>query len=584
MRRPLVSLRFSLTLILFATSMVAVGCGDDDAASTSSASSTSSTSSGTGGSGGGEGGAPPTGAISPDVTAYNYRFDLATAHATARVTSKVADPGGDCLSLACRLPGIDTVTWEGAPASSATLADSTLTTCGPGVFGGNTLEIEAQATVPEQTFFGLDVGFSRTTDLAGGTFSYLLSWVSGCDRFGPCDADPSRQVEHHFEVTHGPTDVVLCAGKRAVDGTTTRCDVEGTLAPTYSAFAIAADPLWEASPFVSAAGVDVVFYEVPGGGLADALDPTLFSTFLTWATDLLGPLPYGEELRFAGAPTAWLGFEHPANIILREDMPNIATSYADATMHVAMHEVIHQWAGDHTTLATAQDFVWKEATAEYLAYVFEDEQIDAESAAASLFYWDSIALQANYFPRPKDEPSPAVNKFYGDVYGPGPMVLYVQLEDLIGRPAVLSAIQSFLSSPGARSVDELREALETASSLDLKPYFDAWVEGVGKPEWPTFDVATLEQNGEVVVTLTQQNSSGKIYGCKAEVLLEGATQSAIATLDYGVSPGSVTVSVNVPFSEPLVNVTFDPNHRLVARLKTAALDAAPQTTLPVWIF
>jgi aminopeptidase N len=61
-----------------------------------------------------------------------------------------------------------------------------------------------------------------------------------------------------------------------------------------------------------------VFYEVPGGHIKDALDPASVAEFMTSLTELLGPFPYGNELRFAGAPTAWLGFEHPANIVLDE--------------------------------------------------------------------------------------------------------------------------------------------------------------------------------------------------------------------------------------------------------------------------
>jgi aminopeptidase N len=539
---------------------------------------------GTGGEGG-MGGAPPSGLIDAPVRRYDYTFDMTSRAARSRLTIDVPAPGGDCFNVSCLLPSVTEPAWNGAPPASFTLDNETLSLCGEGVPGGSPLEIEASGNVPLKTYLSSDVGFSRTKNLAGGLFSYLLSWVGGCDRFGPCDDHPSRLAEFHFEVTHPPGHVVLCPGTRTPGDTVTRCDLEGTLAPTYSAFALASDPLWKASPFVTAAGVDIVFYEVPGGTIAPSLDKASVSDFMTWITGLLGPFPYGSELRIAGAPTYWLGFEHPANIILLESISTITTAYKDTAMHVLMHEIIHQWAGDRTTLATAEDFVWKEATAEYLAYVFEDEKRPPGEAASSLAYWDTISLESEHYPRPTDDPPPAVHTFYGDVYGPGPMTLYVQLETMLGRPAVLAGIKSFLSEPGARSVAELRTALEKASGADLGPYFDAWIFGSGAPEWPTFSVELSQAGNEVTVAVTQMNPSNKIYGCAIEVEVKGAASTARALVNFGVAPSSPTASAKVTLAEPFTSYTLDPDHRVIG-VDAAAMPAAPvaKPKLPVWIF
>jgi aminopeptidase N len=573
------------TLIL--ASLVALGCSSDPASSgattssSTSSSASSSTSSGSGGAGG-SGGAP-AGLIDAPVRRYDYTFNMETLAARSRLTIDVPAPGGDCFKVADALATAEMPEWNGEVPASVLLEDQVLSLCGEGVPGGSPLEIAASGTVPVKTYFGLDVGFSRTKDLAGGELSYLLSWVGGCDRFGPCDDDPSELAEFHFEVTHAAGDVVLCPGALTPGDTVTRCDIEGTLAPTYSAFAIASDPLWKAAPFTTAAGVDIVFYEVPGGQLASSLDKASVSDFMTWITGLLGPFPYGNELRIAGGPTAWLGFEHPANIVLLENMPLINTSYQDTTMHVLMHEIIHQWAGDRTTLATAQDFVWKEATAEYLSYVFEDEKRPPGEAAASLAYWDTISLQAQSYPRPTDIPPLAVQSFYGDVYGPGPMVLYVQLESMLGRAVVLDGIKAFLAEPGARSVKELQAALEKASGKDLAAYFDTWVFGSGVPEWPSFTVELTQGAGEVTVTLTQVNASKKVYGCAVEVWVLGAATSAKAIVDFGVAPSSPTASAKVMLAEPALSYTFDPDHRIVGSDITV-MPAGPPPKAKIWVF
>lgn len=551
------------------------GSGGGMSTSSGSGSSTSTASTGSTGSG-------MAGLIFGQVQRYDYAFDLASAHATSKLSIDVAPPGGDCFAASCALDKTSANTWNGAPAKSAALQGDTLTTCGEPVPGDAKLTIGAAVDVPEKTFLGLDVGFSRKQDMAGGQFTYLLSWVKGCEHFGPCDADPSRLAAFHFDVTHAPGQVVLCPGTLTPGSTLTQCDLSGTLAPTYSAFGLAADPLWKRAEFATVAGVNLAFYEVPVGKIAASLNKPSVTEFFTWITTLLGPLPYGKELRFAGAPTAWLGFEHPANIILNEQLPLQVGAYKDPTMHVLMHETVHQWAGDRATLASVPDFVWKEATAEYLAYVFEDEHRPAGEAAASLAYWDAISLQSQHYPRPTDSPTPSVESFYGDVYGPGPMVLYVQLESLLGRDKVLGGIQGFLVQPGARSADDLRKTIEAASGKDLKPYFDAWVFGSGKPEWPTFSVATTQTGDQVTVTVTQKNASKKLYGCKVEVGVQGATASALATVDFGVAPTSTTASATVTLSGPVKSTTLDPNHRVVGRLGTGG-PLAPEPRRKVWI-
>jgi aminopeptidase N len=562
-------MRSFTTLALAASSLVAC--------SSAHPSSTGATSGG----GSGAGGATPTGPITGTALRYTVAFDLTSAAAHSDVDVDVAAPGGDCFTIGDR--GASTnVTWDSAPAASSTFSSGVLNACGSGVRGPGKLTLGADTPIPLKTYFNLDVGYSHKKDQDGGQFSYMVSWVSGCDRFGPCDADPSRLAEFHFDVTHPAGTTVLCPGVLTAGDTLTHCDLSGTLAPTYSAFGLAADPLWKRTPFTSVGGLDLVFYETPSGQIAKSLDPASLGAYITWITGLLGPFPYGSEIRYAGAPTAWLGFEHPANIVLQEKLPLVTGAYANPSMHVVMHETAHQWSGDRATLATATDFVWKEATVEYLSYVFEDEHRPPAEAAATLAYWDAISLQAAYHPRPTDNPPPAVQTFYGDVYGAGPMTLYVQLEDMIGRPAMLSAVQAFLADPGARAVTDLQHALEKSSGQDLSAYFSAWVFGAGKPEWPTFAVATSQMGDQVTVTLTQQNASGKLYGCKVTVEVDGATTKAMATVDYGLAPTNATAISTVTLAEPVMGTVLDPGHRLIAHV--AGKGPVPPAPLrKVWI-
>lgn len=563
----------------------AAACSDDEAATGGGGTGAE----GAGASGPGAGGAGGAGGSAPLVDAtfaierYDLAFDFATLAASSDLTGMVAAPGGNCVSVPSELTATAARFDDAAIDPAGITHDgTTLRACGNNLTPG-AHTVGADVTLVADTFHGLDVGFSTIMDAGDNPFTYLLSWVGGCDHFGPCDDDPSRLVHFTFEITHQEGTVALCPGTLIPGETLTRCELTGTRAPTYSAYAAMTNPAWVRTPFVTAAGVDVVFYEIPSGQIAASLDPASVSTFLEWATDLLGPLPYGPELRIAGGPTSWLGFEHPANIILYESIDSLDTSYADTTMHVFMHEVIHQWAGDRTTIATAQDFAWKEAMAEYLSYVFEDENRPPGEAASSLEYWDDVSLQAAYHVRPLDEPPPPVHEFYGDVYGPGPMLLFVQLEPLIGRAAVLEGIASFLQGEGAKSVDELRVALETASGEDLAVYFDTWVMGTGAPTYPTFSVETApDGNGNVIVTVTQAPGPDGAFPCAVEVDLVGATTSTTAVADFGLAPTMNEVQVVVPFAESVVSTAIDPRHKVVDAPATITLSERPPRK--VWIF
>lgn len=517
-------------------------------------------------------------AIAGAITHYDYRFDLATGQATSGFDVAVAPPGGNCLVTDFALNTASHATWNGTSARTANVSGGTLQVCGDTVAGGAPLTISAGAAVPRQTFFNLDVGFSSKRDISGGSFTYLLSWIGGCSHLGACDSAPSQLSTYRITVDHGAGDVVLCPGEISSGAATTQCTIDTTLAPTYSSLAVASDPLWQRNDFVTAAGIDVVFYEVPAGRIARSLDRTSVAGFLTWITGLLGPYPYGTQLRVAGAPTKWLGFEHPGNLIVDQRLP-FSGPYQDSGMHVFMHETIHQWAGNRTTIASVADFAWKEAIAEYLSYVFEAEQRAPEEAAQSLLYWTAVGIQARHFLRPSDVPTPAIQDFYNDVYGPGPM-MFVQLESLLGRAAVVDGIVQFLAAPGARTFDDLRAALEAASGANLAPYFDAWVFGAGAPEWPTFAIATSQLGDQVTVTAVQQNASGKRYGCKLEVEVHGATSSALATLDFGVAPTSTTASATVTLAEPVTGTVFDPHHRVIGR--AAGAPAMQGLPVPVW--
>ncbi|WP_158502384.1 M1 family aminopeptidase [Vitiosangium sp. GDMCC 1.1324] len=508
-----------------------------------------------------------SGTFEYSVSRYDYTFDLTTRQASSRVLLNVFQPGGDCFSIPGPA-GITNPTWNGSPAR-VSQANGMLGVCGTPQFAGQ-VNFESNYTVPEATYFYSQVGFSRRPDFVGNTFSYLLGWVESCDLFGPCDDLTNRLANYTFTVNHPAGQTVLCPGARTSGTTQTRCELLGTQAPTYSSFAVASNPRWVSTRLVDSTAAQLDFYEIPEGRLVDALDANAVGHFLQWITQQLGPLPYGRELRVASAPTEWLGIEHPANIILREDLPLLRQDYANMTMHTLMHEVVHQWAGNRTTLESPMDYPWKEALAEYFTYLYEEQNRNWE-APQTLAYWDKQARTASYYLRPQDNPAPDYVSFINDVYGTGPMILFLQLEPLIGRDKVIAGIRTFLSIQGTRSIDDLRFALEAASGANLERYFQTWLVGSGEPDWPFFAVTHAKANGQLTLTVMQQTLSNVVYPCAVEIELRGdlASQKQLVTVDFTLNPQSATVtkSISAP-SWTVRQVLVDPGNKLVNRKAT----------------
>lgn len=462
------------------------------------------------------------------VTHYDYRLDLESGRASADV-SLTADTAANCFTLPFRAasPALDTVTLDGARAIARVEGDA-LVTCGPSWPAGRAMVLHAEMTVLESTLGSSQVGYSRVND-GRADFWLLISWVGGCDRFGPCDHRPDRFATYRFTIEHAPGVVVRCPGTiDEISPTETRCDFPYAGGPTYSTFGLVASTGYTTRDLEQWGSVHVTLYDT-GSDTPAQLESAYHDEFVTLMESWFGPYPYGTELRVLTGPTYWSGFEHPGNIVLYDSLPATAAGsyYLHPLAHVLDHEIAHQWAGDRTTLADTYDFVWKEAMAEYLAYLHEDMR-DPAAAARTLGFWHDISEGAAYFPVPEEHP-PLID-YYGDVYGPGPMVLFRQIEGMSSREAVLRALQRALAEPRALSVTELRDLLAEETGLALGPYFDAWVLGTGAPDWPL--VAVAYDGATQRLSVTRTNAGSGPMPCVFHVALTGAAgERALVPVD-----------------------------------------------------
>jgi len=491
---------------------------------------------------------PPTGDARVEVVGYDYDVDLVAGTAKSVVTVRLLDPG-NCVTLASRaMIDLATVTLGGEPAT-ATTTDTQLTACGTGWEAGTELALATDVTLATVTWGQSQVGYTIRDDGGGGQQHYLLSWVEQCDRHGPCDPSPGTFATYRFTVHHAAGATALCPGERSQGPTATTCTFTHPGGPTYSTFGVVTSTAWQTTDLGDWDGVRATLYDRPGSGMGARIDPAYHRGFLARMTAWFGPYPYGDELRLATGPTYWSGFEHPGNIMLDDGLATGTSLYTRPVAHVVNHELAHQWAGDETTLADTYDFVWKEAMAEYLSFVYEDETEPAVGQATAAA-WKRFAQGARFHPVPEEDPRPSLLAYYGEVYGPGPMILFRQLEALSSRAQVIAALQQVLGSPRALSVDELVAALETSTGLDLDRYVDVWIRGSGAPVWPTFRVSLSGAAPDQTVTVVETTPGGVLHGCNFAVGLRGAGgETAKVAIVRGVDGvASVTVPTGVAWT------------------------------------
>jgi aminopeptidase N len=498
---------------------------------------------------------PPEGPIEARIAHYDVDLDLATRVASAKLT---IDPenAGTCVTVPFRAATTleHDVTIDGVVATTS-IADGALTACGPSRPAETPLVLATTVTLADQTLPPTQIGFTSRDD-----FTYLLSWVGGCDLFVPCDSRPDRFATSRFTVHHAPDMTVRCPGMiTETDDKTTVCDFPFDGGPTYSTFGLVAARDWRVTDAGDWGGVRVEIYDRPGTGIAKQIvkRADFYRGFVAFMTSRFGPYPYGDTLRILTAPTYWNGFEHPGNIVLSEWLPHSGSQFADPLSHIMMHELAHMWAGNQTTIATIHDFAWKEAVAEYLAYVYEDS-VDPDTAATTLRVWRGYAEYATHYPVPDDKPP--LLEYYAAVYGASPIVFFRQIERLSSREQVMAAIGTLLGRPRAIGVDDVRKALEAKTGLALEAYFDAWVFGQGAPAWPRF--TTRYADGKLAVA---QTGDGGAMPCKFDVVLHGEAKRDRVTVAVDTLRGGreQTIAVEAP-SFPVARTEIDPDHECLA--------------------
>ncbi len=233
------------------------------------------------------------------------------------------------------------------------------------------------------------------------------------------------------------------------------------------------------------------------------------------------------------------------------------------------HEVLHNWWGngvypDYTTGN------WSEGLTTFMADYAYKERESAEAARQMRLGWlrDFAAM-----PRGQDLP---LARFTSRTHGASQIVGYhkaamtfFMLRDLIGREAFDRGIRAFWEKQQflVASWDDLREAFESTTGRDLKPFFDQWLTRSGAPIVRIASVRS-ERSGTGYRVTVALNQRAPAYRIRVPLAIRTEAGEKTQLVDLDSARNEFTLQVSARPRE----VALDPELRIFRRL---AHDEAP---------
>ncbi len=183
---------------------------------------------------------------------------------------------------------------------------------------------------------------------------------------------------------------------------------------------------------------------------------------------MFGPYPFGEIGGIVPGGRLWFdGLESQTRPVYAAS----AMTRGDASQLLS-HELTHMWFGDNVTVSQWNDIFDNEAWASWGAWTYAELTGGRSAAASFTRLYDRAAPRADFWRISLLDPGP--DHLFDVVYYRGPMALQA-LRNRMGDQAFLAMARSWAQRPGARSLAEWMVQAQSFTSVDLAPFFRAWI-------------------------------------------------------------------------------------------------------------
>ncbi|MET0693835.1 MAG: M1 family metallopeptidase [Propionibacteriaceae bacterium] len=191
---------------------------------------------------------------------------------------------------------------------------------------------------------------------------------------------------------------------------------------------------------------------------------------------MFGPYPFRELGGVVPAHDLWFdGLETQTRPIYKAD--SITSSQFSSTL--IAHELAHMWFGDNVTLREWNDIFTNEAYASWAQWGYTERTGGGSANDALNGLYERAKDQAGFWRITMIDPSK--EHLFDAVYSRGPMVLQA-LRNVIGDQAFFELARDWGQDAGTRSLEEWMVKAQSKTTVDLTPFFQAWIYSPTRPE------------------------------------------------------------------------------------------------------
>jgi aminopeptidase N len=501
-------------------------------------------------------GAPPPPAMQRDWDLTHYDISLSLdpyyrqirGDILATAQARVDSPGA--LLLHAGEPSIEAVEIEAAPASFSRSGDELWVEVPAGLAAGESVAVRVVYTAPGTTD-------GSSTGLHWGDPIYSFSEPEGARDWLVVYDAPADKATMTLRVTAPEELFVVSNGERTVveepgDGTRSwSFDFPWPIA-TYL-IVVNAGAFEE---FVDDSG-EVPVYTWAGAGEMRQAKEVFGDTpeMIEHLSELWVPYPYSHYgnalVPFGGA------MEHTTATSFGQDL----IWHGDYAMIVNVHELGHQWWGDHVTCAEWEEIWLNEGFASYtealwLEHAWGEEWLAwyvwEEQRASYLAWHDYEGVFALYDPD---------YMWGGTVYDKGSFVVHM-LRFVMGDEAFFEGLRLYAQTHAhdVATTEDLRAVMESVHGGSLGWFFDQWVYRAGDPSYRVGLSNTRLRDGSWQVDVHVEQTASETWSMPVEWLLELEDGSQRA--DERWVEGAYSVH-SVCLDQAAVDLEFSPHANLL---------------------
>jgi aminopeptidase N len=184
---------------------------------------------------------------------------------------------------------------------------------------------------------------------------------------------------------------------------------------------------------------------------------------------IFGPYPFTE---IGGVVTA---HDLPFGALENQTRPVYdagAILNADFAPDLLNHELAHMWFGNNVTLRQWNDIFNNEAYASWAQWAYNERTRNRKANDKLNEAYETYANQPGFWSITMIDPSRP--HLFDVVYVRGPMTLQA-LRNVIGDEAFFRFSRDWAQAPGSRSLEDWMAAAQSATTVDLDPFFQAWI-------------------------------------------------------------------------------------------------------------